>query len=285
MAVADEIVSIYFALGMSYQEILHLMAYHGHILSMRTLKRRLAKLNLYRRRNYSNILDVALFIIEKVTEPGFSNGYRWMHKMCLKNGYVVSRDTVSTLMSLLDPEGVELRKGQRLRRRQYCAKGPNYLWHLDSYDKLRRYGLCINGSIDGYSRYIIWTKVTNTSNDPRVIAGHFLDAVEKLEGCPSKIRGDRGTENGFVEQMQKFLTDDDNSFLYGRSTANQRIEMYWRHLRRQCIQLWIERMTQLEEENLYSGDLLDRNLVQFTFMDILQVNCQLLTSYIQYNDK
>ena len=46
-----------------------------------------------------------------------------------------SRLTVSGLLSILDPEGVELRRRKRLRRRKYYAKGHNNLWHVDSYDK------------------------------------------------------------------------------------------------------------------------------------------------------
>ena len=29
-------------------------------------------------------------------------------------------------------------------------KGPNYVWHMDRYDKLSPYGLAIHGCIDGY---------------------------------------------------------------------------------------------------------------------------------------
>ncbi len=34
----------------------------------------------------------------------------------------------------LDPAGVSMRRARRLRRRNYFAKGPNFIWHLDSYD-------------------------------------------------------------------------------------------------------------------------------------------------------
>ena len=55
-------------------------------------------------------------------------------------------------MKTIDPEGVSLRKAHRLKRRKYRAKGPNYVWHVNGYDKLKPYGFCIHGSIDGYSR-------------------------------------------------------------------------------------------------------------------------------------
>ncbi|KAK0154047.1 hypothetical protein N1851_003868 [Merluccius polli] len=34
--------------------------------------------------------------------------------------------------------------------------GPNYMWHMDSYDKLTPFGIGINGCIDGFSCHIIW---------------------------------------------------------------------------------------------------------------------------------
>ena len=79
------------------------------------------------------------------------------------------------------------------------------MWHIDSYDKLKPYGICINGCIDGYSRYIIWLEAFTMSSDPAVIGIYFMSAVERRMGCPKRMRADRGTENGHVENMQKFL--------------------------------------------------------------------------------
>lgn len=64
---------------------------------------------------------------------------------------------------------------RRLMGRQYIAQDPNFIWHIhvDSHDKLKMYGLCINGCIDGFSQQIIWVNVYKTGNDPRVIAGYY----------------------------------------------------------------------------------------------------------------
>ena len=59
-----------------------------------------------------------------------------MHQKCVQIGMTVSRTMVYILMQILDPEGIETRRKGRLKRRQYFAKGPNYLWHVDSYYKL-----------------------------------------------------------------------------------------------------------------------------------------------------
>ena len=52
-------------------------------------------------------------------------------------------------------------------------------------------------------------------------------------------RADMSTENVIVEQLQTFLRNDQNAFMYGRSVNNQRIEAWWGILRRECAQFWI----------------------------------------------
>ena len=58
----------------------------------------------------------------------------------------VPRDRVLHFMRETDPEGVRRRKAHMLVRRRYYARGPNYVWHVDEYDKLKPYGFC--GAID-----------------------------------------------------------------------------------------------------------------------------------------
>ena len=59
----------------------------------------------------------------------------------------VSRETVRLLLRQIDHAGVALRRQHRLVRRTYWAPGPNYLWHLDGYDKLGSYGFHISGFV------------------------------------------------------------------------------------------------------------------------------------------
>ncbi|KAJ8320136.1 hypothetical protein KUTeg_001723 [Tegillarca granosa] len=96
-----------------------------------------------------------------------------------------------------------------------------------------------------------------------------MEAVSSRKGCPSLMRGDKGTENGHVAHMQDFMTDR-KGFIYGRSTGNQRIEMFWGFLRRQCCQYWIDALGLLEDVGLFDGGFLDRNLIQFCCLSLLQ---------------
>ncbi len=74
---------------------------------------------------------------------------------------------------------------------------------MDSYDKLKPYGIAINGCIDGYSHFILWMEAYTTNNDLKVIASYFIKTVTSIGGCPERICTDMGTENGGVEPWSK----------------------------------------------------------------------------------
>jgi len=167
----------YFGLGLAYEEILAVMAAHHRIVcSVRTLHRILRAHHCYRRQNLTPIDEVVHFVQDLLQRSGSLHGYRWMHARCLQQGFAVSREDIRLILISLDSSGVESRRAKRLRRRDYHSKGPNYLWHFDGYDKLKPYGLCISGCIDGFSRKLIWLKVFKTNNDPQII-GRLLNFV------------------------------------------------------------------------------------------------------------
>lgn len=275
----EELIKRYYTLGLQQSEILaFLNLVHGIEISQRTLKRILKKLNLYRRNYYSNLTDVVKFIQHEISKSGQLHGYRWMHLKCLQNGFVVTQEIVRELLNILDPQGVYVRKRKRLRRRRYYNKGPNYVWHMDSYDKLKPYGICINGCIDGYSRHIIWLRAGSSSSNPKIIAGYFVGSMNVLGGYPRTIRSDMGTENKSVEKIQKALHELFNTntthnlpFIYGRSTANQRIESWWATLRKHNAQYWMNLFEILKDEGWFTGSFLDKSLIQYCFLEIIQV--------------
>ncbi|KAK7893049.1 hypothetical protein WMY93_022201 [Mugilogobius chulae] len=228
--------------------------------------------------NQTDLEELVSFVEEVLSGSGRLHGYRWLHHRAIQRGYVVSQETVRILLGLLDPNGVEMRRRRRLRRRQYTVRGPNALWHLDSYDKLKPYGIAINGCIDGFSRHIMWMEAYVTNSDPKVIADYYINTVTRVGGCPQRLRADPGTENAHVRDMQRFLrrnhTDlyaGDQSFIHGCSTANQRIESWWGILRRQCLQHWMDIFHTLKENGDFTGDFVDKNLAQFCFLNIIQV--------------
>ena len=197
-----------------------------------------------------------------------------MHVKCVQHGLYVRREDVRTIMCFLYPDDMNSRRRKRLTRRTYFAKGPNYIWHVDGYDKIKPYGICISGCIDGYSRKVLWLRAGSTNNDPYVVGGYFVDAVERLGGCPTIVRTDFGTENVCLREIQIMLRPSDQSppsFIAGASTMNQRIESWWGMLRRQCTQYWMNLFSSLKDTGYFDGTFLDKNLIQFCFMDIIQV--------------
>lgn len=129
-----------------------------------------------------------------------------MHqRLRIDHNLVVDRESVRMIVKTLDPEGVACCSKHKLRRRKYSAKGPNWIWHLDGYDKLKPYGFSIHGAIDGFSRRILWLEVGISNKNPRIIGRYFIDCVGQVGGVPRIIRGNRGTENVNVCEMQRFL--------------------------------------------------------------------------------
>jgi len=276
----EEIIENYFNLGLTASEIaLFLVSVHGIRISLRHLKRILRQLGCTRRRHPSDLNEVVQAVEEELRGSGSLLGYRAMHQRLINQyGLVTTREVVRHVLRIFDPEGVEYRSRHRLRRRLYRCKGPNYLWHIDGYDKLKPYGFCIHGAIDGFSRRIVWLEVASSNNDPRIIAQYFLDYVRQLGGTARIVRGDRGTENGNLAAIQRFfrrsMNDDfsgDKSFMFGKSTSNQRIEAWWGRLRQGCADWWIEFFKDLRDSGLYCDDnIIHCECLKFCFMDVIQ---------------
>lgn len=155
------------------------------------------------------------------------------------------------------------------------------MWHVDSYDKLKPFGICINGAIDGFSRLMIWLHAYSTNSNPTIIAGYFISKVEGRMGTPSRIRADLGTENVTMAEMQRFLQWSadhrlvSNCYISGSSNHNQRIESWWAFLRRHHAQYWMNRFQELKDKDFFSGDFLDKQLVLFSCLTIIQVSLQI----------
>ena len=142
MTELDTLIKMYFDVGMLYKDIVSTLSQqHNITISERHLIRKLTHLNLSRR-TFSSFNDVTTFIQRQLVGSGQCHGYRMMYEKCIQHGLRVRKEDVRIILKELDPEGVESRMGRRLRRRLYYAKGPNYIWHLDGYDKLKPYGLC-----------------------------------------------------------------------------------------------------------------------------------------------
>lgn len=279
----EETITVYFEAHFLYKEIVWLLEEkHNWKISVRTLKRILRKLGL-KRKNVpeSDWEDVILAIEEEVLCEGCNLGYRalWL-KLRLNYKFVVKRDTVYEMLKIIDPEGVANRFGNRLSRREYKVPGSNFILHIDGHDKLKKFGFPIHGGIDGFSKCILWLEVATTNNDPDVIATFYLKAVKKY-GLPTIVRSDKGTENASVECLQIALRlhHDDffagrKSFIKGRSVRNQRIESWWRQLRRMITGFFIDLFKKMENDGLFNGSPLHKACLQFCFGKLIKFHLE-----------
>lgn len=275
----EQLIRLYFDLGMSYNNILSaLLRRHGILISRKRLLQVLKDNRLGRRRNFADLDSVFDFVQQQLQGSGKMHGYRWMFTKCRESGLKAKKEDVRMILAELDPEGSASRQKRRLYRRQYFSKGPNYIWHIDSYDKLKPFGVCINGCIDGYSRKLVWLNAYKTSSDPRIIAGYYVEATEMLGSCPRLVRTDRGTENCILGELHRHLrahhTDSlsgEQSYITGASTANQRIESWWGILRKEGMEFWIQLLGELRDEGLFDGGFLDKAILQLCVMGMIQV--------------
>ena len=256
----DDLVAEYFNQGYTNNEIVFaLLSTHGVCISLATLKIILQRLRLRRRHNtMSPIHDITGAILDIIEHSGQCLGYRtvWT-RLCSQYNIRVTRNEVKKLMRVIDGQAVERRRKRRLLRR--ICRGPNYVWPIYGYDKLKPFGFAIHGAIDAFSRRILWLVVGSSNSNPDIIAMYYLDTVRQLGGSPLRCRCDLGTENSKLEELQTFFTvfngadaaeSSDTCFMYGKSTANQCIEAWWSILRRQASDRWINFCKNLRDDGL-----------------------------------
>nr|VWO99246.1 N/A [Ganoderma boninense] len=116
--------------------------------------------------------------------------------------------------------------GQRIIvRKKYQVPGPNSLVHHDGQHGLIQWKFVIHCFVDGYSRFVTGIRA-HTNNRAATVLTLFLDAIVR-HGCPSRVRGDHGTENLRVaEWMEEQKGLGRGSYIWGR-VHNTRIERLW----------------------------------------------------------
>ena len=94
----EDLIQTYFDLGLEYKDILATLAVkHQIVLSERHLKRILKSAHLSRRKEFSDLGDVVLFIQNNMVlndVGGNYHSYRWLHAKCLEHGLSVRKEDV-----------------------------------------------------------------------------------------------------------------------------------------------------------------------------------------------
>ncbi|XP_069126950.1 uncharacterized protein [Argopecten irradians] len=271
---------------LTYKEIsLLIRKTHNVDLSSNAIRKRLKRAGMPSRKGPTNHSEneVKIAIKELLSSLPHTVGYRQITDHLRQRHVHVRRDTVMKTMRELDPIGVDFRRRRRIVRRLYRTCGPNHVWHVDGYDKLKPYGLAIHGCIDGYSRKIMWLKVGPTNNDPRIVAHNYAQCVADIKGCPMILQSDPGTENVVIGALQCVLRHNSTDCFSGihsyrivRSVFNQRIEAWWSILRRQQSEWWISLFKDLATfGGFHRGNEYNMRCIRYCFIPTLQheLNC------------
>jgi hypothetical protein len=192
-------------------------------------------------------------------------------------------DDVRDALAMLDAAGTSSRrkgpdKGQQ--RGEFLTPGLDWLWCSDGHDKFRNYGIEIYAGVDVYSRRIQRCYVGNSNRRAVGILRQVITTIKEYGRCPSFFRSDRGKEVLLLADahfsfyvLNKKATgtclEDEgtlklrDSYMFGTSTANVRIESTWMRM--------IRFFGYPQVHGLYESDALeDRGVFLFVFIPILR---------------
>ena len=194
---------------------------------------------------------------------------------------MIFRQTFHDLVNMIFPGRNEAMRKNRLKRRVYKVQGPNHIWHVDGNDKIKPFGFCIGGAIDGWSHYLLWLKVDIKNSHPRVICKYYLNAIGEQDIVPTTLRVDPGTENSAMLDVHTLLREELQigneipGYIMGSSTHNQRIEKFWGYLRQSYTQFYMDLFKDMVMAGLH--DTSNNNHVQcllFCFLPVIQKELQ-----------
>ncbi|KAI1097343.1 hypothetical protein F4804DRAFT_327903 [Jackrogersella minutella] len=178
------------------------------------------------------------------------------------------------------PEAIQQRLSTNVffaRPRKHKVPGPNYMWGMDGYLKLRFAGIEIYGAIDTYSRKLLWCKVCRSISFPCIVMYMYLNTIMTLGIRPWLTRSDHGNETlllALVQHEMATLTQPEvhepdanggppmihrqghrinDSHCWGSGKA-QKIEQLWRQLRGGATDRWIKYFEWLDHVYYFNKD-------------------------------
>ena len=159
-----------------------------------------------KRKNVNLLTNELINDVQESIECGGENrGYRNIRQPLILKGKPYTFNSVRLALKSVDPNGVARRSKHRLKRRKCINCGPNYVWHIDRNNKLKPFGFCIHAGIDGFSRKILWLKVSYTNKDPLAVCQYYLDAITTLGALPKKVRADKEKKTWTFVQFRHSL--------------------------------------------------------------------------------
>jgi len=105
---------------------------------------------------------------------------------------------------------------------------------------------------------------------------YFLRAIRKHEFL-KRVRSNKGGETDLVAECQVSFRQDQKldllfykAYIYGPSTANQRIESWWNLFTTSQTKQWRKLFERFEQEGFFNSFDYDQIAIQFIYMPIIQ---------------
>jgi len=236
---------LFYEVGLEDRDMLYVLKREGYNITKWNLIQLRFRLDLRRRVGSSEeeqahadtvIHQLISDEVQKGQIEGYGRGLLYTHFR--QQGYFMARDRMFRIYRTINPQAVERRRRDLQRSKgEAIIPGPNYIWSLDGYDKLKPYGIEIYACIDAYSRYIIWVYVGISNATAMSCFMQYLQVLKDVKHAPQFIRSDRGGETVMMAQahfeLQRAANPElqfSDCYLYGTSKANQRIETWWAQL-------------------------------------------------------
>ncbi|GLA56245.1 hypothetical protein AnigIFM63604_006246 [Aspergillus niger] len=289
----SRIKELFFERCLSDAEILRTVRNEGYTVSARTLRRIRMEQGLVRRTDDSSERqlqdDIATKHLLEAYNEGTIQGYGRELLFAHMRGerLIIPRYRLHTIYRTIAPEAIQQRKNDMQRSRgSYMVPGPDHIWSVDGYMKLDPYGIQIYAAIDAYSRYIIWVYVGIDTRTSVSVARQYLDTVQERKIMCNKIRSDHGSETSLLAQAHYELRKAyeprikaTECYIFGPSTANQRIEAWWAQLSKSLLYRYRNYFKDLIELGDFSRDMIpDQIALYAVYMPILRTQ---VSSYVR----
>jgi len=179
----------YYRMGISDVEMTELLKQHydtnQYNLSVKTLRRLRKKWNMLstrQQKHTENSIYEHVYEIRKRFPMRGSEGIR--KTLRLEHGVHATREVISRLLKVMEPEEVAQRRRRGFKRRHFWAAGVNDVWPQDQHDKWGRFGLWLHAGLEAFSGEINWLKIWWTNKNPRLVAKYYLDTCRRIGGVP-----------------------------------------------------------------------------------------------------
>lgn len=239
--------------------LLHLHS-EGYTITANALKRIRLELGLYRRQTREQSADRIRQLRAFFEEHSTINtrlqtyGRTYLYTYIRQHQHIISRSLMyDTFRDFFPGKVTDRWRTMKRRRLGWTTPGPDFIWSIDGYEKLKAFGFQVYAGIDAHSRHIVWFYIGVSSTTQRSIVGQYLEVIKQRGIMPNIIRSDRGVETALVAGAHFFLAQprirvDDSGqrrdlrfrecWVYGKSINNEKIESWWLRLYKGTVEPW-----------------------------------------------